>query len=179
MRRTLLSIVSMPVSSFQRERLAAIDLEDFDPVIRKVREEYAKVGVALSDEDAAEGILALKQYYAVALLDPLNRHAVSDAIDPFWHAHILHTKQYHAFCHQVFGEYVHHEPLDHANAHKVREVEALYAYTVSVYALMFRYVSPSYFPSTMPTARMVCLHDEVTNQLVRNESAIAHAEIAA
>lgn len=38
----------------------------------------------------------------------------SDPVDEFWHAHILHTEQYAAFCERNFGYFVHHRPLDHA-----------------------------------------------------------------
>ena len=31
-------------------------------------------------------------------------------IDEFWHNHILHTKQYHHDCQQIFGHYFHHQP---------------------------------------------------------------------
>lgn len=36
----------------------------------------------------------------------------SKQIDEFWHEHILHTKQYHKDCLQIFGHYLHHEPGD-------------------------------------------------------------------
>jgi hypothetical protein len=31
-------------------------------------------------------------------------------IDDMWHAHILHTRKYVAFCEDVFGCYLHHNP---------------------------------------------------------------------
>ena len=31
-------------------------------------------------------------------------------IDEMWHAHILHTRKYVAFCKDVFGCYLHHNP---------------------------------------------------------------------
>lgn len=31
-------------------------------------------------------------------------------IDEVWHAHILHTEDYYAFCEQVFGGFLHHHP---------------------------------------------------------------------
>jgi hypothetical protein len=179
MRRTLLSTVVIPVSPFQRQRLERIDAEDFGPVVRKTREELAKQGITLTTADAEEGVLALKQYYAVALLDPLNRHAVSDVIDTFWHAHILHTKQYVAFCHDIVGNYIHHEPLDHADTAKVREVASLYAYTAQVYATMFSYVNREFYPRQMPDIRMVCLHQQVTNGEVRSHARFPAVPIAA
>lgn len=31
-------------------------------------------------------------------------------IDEVWHAHILHSQEYHEFCNLIFGEYWHHNP---------------------------------------------------------------------
>lgn len=31
-------------------------------------------------------------------------------IDEVWHAHILHSEDYYAFCKQVFGHFLHHHP---------------------------------------------------------------------
>ncbi len=33
-------------------------------------------------------------------------------VDEMFHAHILHTKQYHDDCQAYFGYYLHHEPFD-------------------------------------------------------------------
>ena len=42
-----------------------------------------------------------------------NRRSVpSQQIDDAWHAFILHTKEYEAYCLQVIGKYVHHVPDD-------------------------------------------------------------------
>jgi hypothetical protein len=37
----------------------------------------------------------------------------SPSVDDFWHAFILHTKDYEEFCQKHFGHYLHHEPKDH------------------------------------------------------------------
>jgi hypothetical protein len=37
----------------------------------------------------------------------------SPSVDDFWHAFILHTKDYEEFCQRHFGHYLHHEPKDH------------------------------------------------------------------
>lgn len=41
-----------------------------------------------------------------------NQHALppSKEIDEVWHAHILHTEDYTAFCQEIFGQYFHHRP---------------------------------------------------------------------
>ena len=124
-------------------------------------------GFETTQEWLDEGVLALKQYYAVALLDPFNRHAVSDAIDPFWHAHILHTKQYAEFCDNVFHHYVHHIPLDHADTQAVGLMRKLYDYTYQVYEDMFGYVNPEFFASQLEDERLVCMHGADDNAEMR------------
>ncbi|MBL7488396.1 hypothetical protein I6A60_07180 [Frankia sp. AgB1.9] len=160
----------MDVAPFHSELLAMIDAEDFTGVKRKVFTDLAKQGVVPSDEFLDEGVLALKQYYVVALLDPTNRHAVSDVIDPFWHAHILHTKPYIDFCDRVFGQYIQHEPLDHSDAAMLRRVSILYSYTAGIYQRMFSYVNPEFYPLAVPDARLMCTHTEVWRPDIRDQA---------
>jgi hypothetical protein len=167
--RTLVSTIAPPVSPFHAERLAIIDGEDYSGVERKVREGLGKQGITVVQDFLDEGVLALKQYYAVALLDPTAEHAVSDAIDPFWHAHILHTRQYISFGDRVFGQYVQHEPLNHADEARVRHVAGLYAYTGRVYRRLFTYINEAFYPNVMPDARLLCSHGEVVAQSVREQ----------
>ncbi len=35
---------------------------------------------------------------------------IAQKIDPFWHTHILHTKDYSIFCDHVAGRFLHHLP---------------------------------------------------------------------
>ncbi|MBI4090203.1 MAG: hypothetical protein HY421_02255 [Candidatus Kerfeldbacteria bacterium] len=160
--------IQLPVNELQRERLMRIDQEDFSGVRRKVREEMSERGIDASAEWLDEGILALKQYYAVALLDPLNKHAVSAVIDPFWHAHIMHTKEYVAFCAEVFEEFLHHEPLDRSDEPKLRFVHTLWKYTRGVYGRLFSYVHPDTYKQLADcTSETVCLHQMVSNRRLR------------
>lgn len=158
MARSLVSTIAIHVPAFHQERLALIDAEDYSGVDWKVREELSKQGHEVSDPYIKEGLLALKQYYAVALLDSRNEHAVSDEIDPFWHAHILHTRLYHAFGERVFGQYIHHEPLKHARHGDVDHVAALYAYTARIYTEIFNYTNPLFYPAVQPRGRLCCVH---------------------
>ena len=36
----------------------------------------------------------------------------SPKVDAIWHTHILYTKEYAAFCSEVFVRFVHHTPCD-------------------------------------------------------------------
>lgn len=158
---TLESTIAIDLTELQLEMVRLIDVEDFDGVKRKVREEFAHWGESASEEYLEAGVLALKQYYAVALLDPCNEHAVSDSIDPFWHAHILHTKEYIAFGERIFGQYVQHEPLNHDDDAQLRHVARLYAYTTNVYRKMFNHINEAFYPAVMPDAKLLCSHQEI------------------
>ena len=146
------------ITPFHIARIREIDNTDFSGVLRKVREDLAQLGFAADDDYLSRGLLALKQYYAVAVLDPLNMHAVSDTLDPFWHAHILHTQQYEEFCGRVVGGFMHHVPLDHDRSLDVRAVDRLYSYTGGCLSEFFLEVDPEFFPAELPDARLICFH---------------------
>lgn len=149
---------ALPLSEYHRTRINLIDQNDYTGVLRKVREETAKYNVAHPDVWYTEGLLALKQYYAVALLDGMNMHAVSDRVDPFWHAHILHTKQYTQFCDDVVGGYMHHEPLDPEDIIAVNHVATLYNFTRKRYDEIFKYTNDQFNPRTLSTDELICVH---------------------
>ena len=144
--------VKKRLSARQIAALQRIDDEDFSGVRRKVAEEFKKQGRVVDDAYLDAGIFALKLYYALPVVDPLNMHAVSDELDPFWHMHILHTKQYAAFCEETVGTFMHHDPLDHAQATAVAQVRFLYGYTVTVL---------EWNPGRYPTLTPVCNPDSL------------------
>lgn len=153
------SVLAVEIPISLRARIDAIDAEDYFGVIRKVREHALETtGRDVSDEELRAGILALKQYYVVPVLDPANAHALSAALDPYWHAHILHTEAYMAFCERVVGGYMHHRPLDHASAHDVAGVRRLYAYTIRVFGVLFNKTDPRFWPQALQDKDLVCAH---------------------
>jgi hypothetical protein len=157
--RTLLSTVRKErLTPFHIDRLQVIDDLDLSNVRRKVAEDRRAQGLSVDEKYLDEGLLALRQYYAIAVLDSLNMHAVSDAVDPFWHAHILHTEEYIAFCNKLVGGYMHHDPLDHQKRSAVAAVDRLYRYTTKCFDRFFSYVNQAFFPTELPTGRLVCLH---------------------
>ncbi len=131
---SLIKSIKMEVSDFHYSKLELIDNFDYSKVTKKVKEE---LGENATKEFLYEGVENLKKYYAVALLDPLNCHAVSEMVDPFWHAHILFTHDYIKFCDDVYGHYIHHEPLDKDNLDEVERVTRLYEYTLEIYPKLF------------------------------------------
>jgi hypothetical protein len=140
------------------ERITAIDEHDFTPIVNKVRYDLRQQGRNPSEKWLQHGILALKQYYAIAVIDGLNMHAVSDIVDIFWHAHILHTKDYFAFCDKVVGGYMHHDPLNHDDEHEVSRVDHLYRFTMRSYSRVFNYVDEEFTPKRLQEQRLMCVH---------------------
>lgn len=51
-----------------------------------------------------------KKFLALALSHPGTPIPISDAVDPFWHTHILFTHDYSAMGKEVSGGYIHHIP---------------------------------------------------------------------
>ena len=156
--RTLVTDIKKPLGAFHLERIRIIDEEDYGGVVRKVAEEGNKLGVQYSEEYLQRGVHALKQYYAVALLDPANAHAISAEVDPFWHAHILHSKQYMDFCQSTVGEYMHHVPLDRDDPAQMVEIRRLYNYTIRVLRDIFITVDESMWPAEPTDMQLICWH---------------------
>ena len=159
---SLVANVVLPIDGFHVEKLKLIDEFDYAHVARKTREEFREKSMVVDQAYLHRAIEALKQYYAVALLDPDNMHAVSEAVDPFWHSHIIFTREYHDFCQHVFGQYIHHQPLDKGDVSQVEKVRCLYQYTHEIYRRMFRHFDPCWWPEPSK-AGVICTHNCVTN----------------
>lgn len=63
--------------------------------------------------------------------NPSVRLAMDETVDPAWHAFMLHSQEYAAFCDQLFGRYLHHVPpapgTSHSDAEIDRTLPALHA----------------------------------------------------
>ena len=144
---------------FHIEKIRLIDNFDYGAVRKKTAKDCG-----LSDAtELDQGIENLKKYYVVALLDPLNRHAVSESVDPFWHTHVLFTREYRTFCADTFGQFVHHQPLDPDDSQMVKHVVRLYEYTLQIYKIMFKDISKKWWPDSAAWAfKPICYHNRVT-----------------
>jgi len=154
----IISCLNVTLCDEHRRRMDLIEREDYSGVTTKTREILAEQGFNATDVYLARGIYALKQYYAVALLDPANAHAISAEVDPFWHAHILHSKQYMDFCESTVGEYMHHVPLDRNDHDQMREIRRLYTYTIKVLHELFAVVDPQMWVAKPTDAHLICWH---------------------
>lgn len=73
------------------------------------------------------------RFLQIKLSDPSEDFAPSYIIDQMWHAHILSTREYFAFCerHNNDGGYVHHDPT-------MTRGQARYKKTLQAYKLIFK-----------------------------------------
>jgi len=154
---TILETIKVPISVRQRNLIKLIDEEDFDMVKRKVRHEFQEYGIETNENYLNEGILALKQYYAICFMDD-NPHAISDKLDPFWHAHILHTIDYHQFCEKLDIDYMHHVPNNPNDREESKKLRIIYDHTQQVYESCFNWISPIFNDVNLLTENLVCTH---------------------
>lgn len=58
-------------------------------------------------EDVARDIFAQLEKYLITVK---NERVPSTVIDEAWHCFILHTKEYHKYCFENIGRFIHHLP---------------------------------------------------------------------
>lgn len=64
----------------------------------------------LSEELVDEAINEFRKYLILILLGYKGIGMISKEVDEVWHTFILFTRDYAAFCEDVFGYFVHHQP---------------------------------------------------------------------
>ena len=139
----LINSVKVDITYQHYNTLQMIDLHDFSLVKRKVSQDFG-----IEDEDYLDlGVVYLKRYYAIHILDPLNPPAMSKPVDPFWHSHVLYSQDYFGFCNQVFGEYIHHVPLLLDDRAAVKFVSDMYIKTYRKHERIFGKIDEEFFPS--------------------------------
>jgi len=67
----------------------------------------------LSESDVQKVIKALKDYFVICNDTNLSMTSMpSQVVDVAWHEFILFTREYHEFCNNSFGKYLHHKPAE-------------------------------------------------------------------
>lgn len=83
-------------------------------VFTALRQEHAQ----LSEKDCFLIARALRTFFLVYLRAETQMVAMpSKAADALWHAFILDTRAYAAFCNQAFGRFLHHLPAEQMQRH--------------------------------------------------------------
>lgn len=79
-------------------------------------------------EVAREHEKELKRYLALCAANPGKAYGMSAVIDDLWHIFICYTTDYHRFCKEVAGYYIHHQPTnneDRTNGKAAKDYQAL------------------------------------------------------
>jgi hypothetical protein len=85
---------------------------EYGPVLETAISHYG-----LDQAEAAIRFDGLLQWMAVIPLAQRDRPIqMVESIDKLWHAFVLNTKLYRAFCDRFFGRYIDHDPLDRNDA---------------------------------------------------------------
>ncbi|MCA9353186.1 hypothetical protein KC901_03320 [Patescibacteria group bacterium] len=154
----LIDTIKVPMNAEQLKRVQRIDAEDFFLVKIKAKKQLILEGKPSDEHTLEEGILALKQYYAVAVFDPKNPHAISDFVDPFWHAHILDTKRYKRFCLEAIGYFMDHQPNNPEDQEEMDYLQRAYCYTSDIYAQLYSYINYELTPAKPCSDNLICFH---------------------
>ena len=90
------------------EKICRLEEEGLERVIERLvkRENFTQ-------EHALKCRIEFLRFISLRFLETGERHSPAADVDTFWHAFILHTRDYMNFCSKHFGHYYHHEPYDH------------------------------------------------------------------
>jgi hypothetical protein len=152
----LASLKSAPNNPVLLNTLQAIDAEDFSRIIRITEKHQIADGkaITLSPEEVT---LGLKQYYGLIALSPVGtEYAISGALDPYWHTHVLDTQEYSAFCKRGPGRFIHHVPLDDDDRTEYDRVAGVYLKTGEDLRKTFVSVSDKIFPPNADPENVIC-----------------------
>lgn len=90
----------------QRADVSHLPYIDLTPVRLRVAKENSEFTAEQLDELEQKYLQFLRQCKTELKVRP------DKDVDEYWHAHILHTKQYAEDCQRYFGYFLHHEPDD-------------------------------------------------------------------
>ncbi len=77
----------------------------FGDIVERCKKEHG-----YSDEDMLLLERELKRYLYLCVASDPSLDMYSRDVDNLWHAFILHTPEYHKFCQEFAGRYIHHIP---------------------------------------------------------------------
>lgn len=117
------------------------------------------------DEAWAERVLDQALAFLAACAQPHSRPlAPSQAVDPGWHAFLLHTREYSEFCERIAGRFLHHVPTEPDDTDASGEpARATLARTVAAIEAAGYVVEPELWPHATTAACTGChqgCHDD-------------------
>lgn len=99
----------------RKRSLERIDNLDLTKPLWATQRSVEDDGEGWTPEQAKEAERWYKMFLKLYVLCPDANIVPPKHADRLWHAHILHTVQYHIDCNNVFGKYLHHYPYDKDN----------------------------------------------------------------
>lgn len=113
-----------------------------------MRDRLVKEGMRPAVVDTA--VLEFRKYFILVRLSvgPLSMYSLD--VDEVWHNFILHTRRYAAFCQDVFGCFIHHEPFsdpDYIEAMAQQDNAVVYPDFFEVYRAVFGPVPAIWSPT--------------------------------
>jgi hypothetical protein len=85
----------------------AIDGLDFERIKAKLLHRHRG---AMTSQAVAQAEAGYRQFLKLAAKYPEAPVVPNEAVDEFWHMHILDTQRYASDCERIFGYIVHHDP---------------------------------------------------------------------
>ncbi len=120
---------------------ALVHPEVMNRLVRRVTTDHPEI----SEETARRIVGQAAAFIAASGQQPGRSLVPSELVDYGWHAFILHTVDYAAFCQKVVGRFVHHVPTDEdeqmpgsAASARERTVSAIHAAGYTVDAELWR-----------------------------------------
>ena len=94
----------------QHEVIAAIQALDLESVKLRVMDPELGEGWTREYADSIEAAYKTYLTMLVKYQEDAEDILLSEDVDEFWHAHILHTRKYAEDCREIFGAFLHHNP---------------------------------------------------------------------
>jgi hypothetical protein len=132
----MLKTLVTPTEALVEKALTTLATIDFSMLKHKLQDREEGLGWTAAQCDIAER--DYKQFLALKFAYPEAEIVPNQAVDKFWHFHILDTQAYARDCEQVFGYFVHHFPyFGMRDAQDLRDLHVAFADTTALYALHF------------------------------------------
>lgn len=142
-----MSISAEAAIAANKSILDAINLGEVDWFLEN-RENYNRADVVKMREE-------YKKYIAIRLAYPDDTIAISEAVDPYWHAHILFTREYKEACNKLGVEFIDHVPPKEDDISKLKA--SYLENTLTYYKRHFGQPDPAWWPESGEAA--VCSGD--------------------
>ena len=108
----------VPLTEAQRRTLKALEDYDLTPVRNRLLREGAMPSTWLD-----EAIMEFRRYLALHTLVSRPLMMFSKQVDDVWHTSLLFSRLYLDLCQRIFGEFVHHDPVEEPYADPVARWE--------------------------------------------------------